>query len=104
VVRIDVRPPIGSVFSWEGEFADYSFPSSSRVEVIDAAPSSYFVTGSEEWRLETSNTGTLFTMTWDYRPRGLIGGIADALMGRGTTRRAIQQSLENLKELAEAEA
>jgi hypothetical protein len=71
--------------------------------VIDAAPSSYFVTGSEEWRFETSNAGTLFTLTWDYRPRGLIGRVADALVRRGTTRRAIKRSLENLKALAEAE-
>ena len=103
VVRFDTRPAVGNVFSWEGEFVDYSFPSSSRVEVIDAAPSSYFVTGSEEWRLEPSGTGTLFTLTWDYKPRGLLGRIANALMRRGTTRRAIKQSLENLKELAEAE-
>jgi hypothetical protein len=99
-----MRPAVGSVFSWEGEFTDYSFPRSSRVEVIDSAPSSYFITGSEEWRLETSNTGTLFTLTWEYGPRGLIGRIVDALIGRGATRRAIQQSLRNLKELAEAEA
>jgi hypothetical protein len=104
VVRIDMRATTGSVFGWEGEFVDYSFPSSSRVEVIDAAPSSYFVAGSEAWLLQTSGAGTLFTLTWDYQPRGLIGRVVDALIGRGTTRRAIKQSLENLKELAEAEA
>ncbi|MGD8968831.1 MAG: SRPBCC family protein [Anaerolineae bacterium] len=103
VVRVDTRPPAGSVFSWEGEVVDYSFPGSSRVEVIDAAPSSYFVTGSEEWRFETSNTGTLFTLTWDYQPGGLIGRVADVLIRRGNIRRAIKQSLENLKALAEAE-
>jgi hypothetical protein len=95
---------MGTVFSWEGTFVDYSFPRSSRLEVIDAAPSSYFITGSEEWRFETSDTGTLVKLSWDYRPRGLIGRIADPLMRRGATRRAIRQSLENLKTLAEAEA
>jgi hypothetical protein len=102
VVRIDTRPAIGGVFSWEGEFVDYSFPGSSRVEVIDAAPSSYFVAGSEEWHFESSGRGTLFTLTWDYRPRGLIGRIADALMRRSSIHRAIKQSLENLKRMAEA--
>jgi uncharacterized protein YndB with AHSA1/START domain len=103
VVRIDTQLATGKVFSWEGELVDYSFPSRSTVEVIDAAPSSYFVTGSEEWRLETSNGGTVFTLAWDYSPRGLIGRIVDVLMRRGTIRRAIRQSLENLKELAETE-
>jgi hypothetical protein len=103
VVRIDTRPSVGTLFSWEGEFVDYSFPSSSRLKVIDAAPSSYFVAGSEEWRFETSGTGTRVQLAWDYRPRGLIGRIVDALVRRGTTRRAIKQSLENLKEMAEAQ-
>jgi hypothetical protein len=93
---------MGAVFSWEGTFVDYSFPSRSRLEVIDAAPSSYFVTGSEEWRFEISGAGTLVKLTWDYRPRGVIGRIVDPLMRRGTTRRAVRQSLENLKEMAEA--
>jgi hypothetical protein len=103
VVRIDTLPATGNVFSWEGEFVDYSFPGSSRVEVIDAAPSSHFATGSEEWRLESSDGGTRFTLTWDYRPRGIIGRIVDALITRGNIRRAIRQSLRNLKEMAEAE-
>lgn len=103
VVRVDMNPARGSVFSWEGEFVDYSFPSSSRLEVIDTAPSGYFVAGSEAWRLETSATGTLFTLSWDYVPRGLVGRIVDALVRRGSVRRAIKQSLENLKAMAEAE-
>jgi uncharacterized membrane protein len=102
VVRIDTRPAIGAVFSWEGEFVDYSYPSSSRVKVIDAAPSSYFAAGYEEWRLEGSDVGTRFTLTWDYAPRGLIGRIIDAFMRRRATRRAIKRSLENLKEMVEA--
>ena len=103
VVRIDMRPAMGSVFSWEGEFVDYTFPSSSKLEVIDTAPSSYFVAGREAWRLETSGRGTLLTLIWEYRPRGLIGRIVDALMRRGSIRRAIKQSLKNLKAVAEAE-
>jgi len=102
VVRVDTHPAVGTLFSWEGEFVDHSFPSSSRLEVIDAAPSSYFAAGFEEWRFETSGAGTLVKLTWDYQPRGLIGRIVDALMRRGKTHRAIKQSLENLKELAEA--
>jgi hypothetical protein len=103
VVRTDTVPAIGGVFSWEGEYTGYSFPSSSKVEVVDAAPSSYFVTGSEEWRFDSSGTGTLFTLIWDYKPRGILGRIADALVGRGSNRRAIKQSLANLKRLAESE-
>jgi uncharacterized membrane protein len=102
MVRIDTQLTAGNVFSWEAEFVDYSFPDRSRIEVIDAAPSSYFVAGSEEWRFESSAKGTRFTLTWDYRPRGLIGRIADALVWRGSTRRAIRQSLANLKVIAEA--
>jgi hypothetical protein len=72
--------------------------------VIDAAPSSYFVTGTEGWRFEASDTGTLVTLVWDYRPRGIIGRLLDPLVRRGATRRAIRQSLENLKAMAEATA
>ncbi|MGD8245016.1 MAG: SRPBCC family protein [Anaerolineae bacterium] len=104
VVRIDTHPAMGTVFSWEGSFVDYSLPSSSRLEVIDAAPSSYFVTGTEGWRFEASDTGTLVTLVWDYRPRGIIGRLLDPLVRRGATRRAIRQSLENLKAMAEATA
>jgi hypothetical protein len=93
---------MGAVFSWEGEFVTYSFPSNSTLEVIDTAPSSYFVAGSEEWHFERSGPGTLFTLIWDYRPRGIIGRLADALVRRGSIRRAIRQSLKNLKEMAEA--
>ena len=104
VVRTDMVPPVGSVFSWEGEYTSYSFPSGSKVEVLDAAPSSYFVLGSEEWRFDSSGTGTLFTVIWDYKARGILGRITDALVGRNGTRRAIKHSLANLKRLAESEA
>ena len=104
VVRTDMIPAIGGVFSWEGEYTSYSFPSGSKVEVLDAAPSSYFVTGSEAWRFASSGAGTLFTLVWDYRPRGILGRIADALVGRASHRRAIKQSLAHLKRLAESEA
>jgi len=103
VVRTDTIPAIGGVFSWEGEYTSYSFPSRSKVEVLDAAPSSTFVTGSEAWRFDSSGTSTLFTLIWDYKPRGILGRISDALVGRGSNRRAIKQSLANLKRLAESE-
>ena len=103
VVRIDMYPAMGSVFSWEGEYTSYSFPSSSKLEVIDAAPSSYFLAGSEEWRFDSSGTGTTFTLIWDYKPRGIVGRITDALLGRSGIRRAIRQSLAELRRLAEAE-
>jgi hypothetical protein len=102
MVRIDTHPAVGPLFSWEGEFVEYSFPSNSTLKVIDAAPSSYFVAGSEEWHFESSRTGTLFTLAWDYRPRGLLGRLVDVLIRRARTRRAIKESLKNLRRMAEA--
>ncbi|MGD2144076.1 MAG: SRPBCC family protein [Anaerolineae bacterium] len=102
VVRVDTQPSGGRVFSWEAEFVEYHPPSGSKLEVIDAAPSSYFVSGSEKWRLESSATGTLLSLSWEYQPRGLVGRVLDTLVRRGATRRAIEQSLENLKRTMEA--
>lgn len=101
VIRIDSRPAFGgAVFSWEAEFVEYHYPSSSRLKVVDAAPSSYFVSGTEEWRFARSGGGTSIDFTWEYRPRGILGRIADVVR-RGRTRRAIGQSLENLKQTLE---
>jgi uncharacterized protein YndB with AHSA1/START domain len=104
VVRVDAQPPAGDVFSWEGEFKEYHFPSSSRLEVIDVAPSSHFVEASEEWDFRRSDNGTDLTVLWEYRPRGILGRLLDAAVRRSSTARAIAQSLENLKSIVEDEA
>ncbi|MFW6115856.1 MAG: SRPBCC family protein [Chloroflexota bacterium] len=102
LVRVDGCPPTGGpVFSWEGEFVAYSYPSHSRLEVLDAAPSSPFADASEEWRFERRGEGTRVTLVWNYQPRGILGRIADTLVRRRKTRRAVQQSLENLKRALE---
>lgn len=104
VVRLDTDPASGGpVFSWEAEFVEYHYPSSSRLKVIDAAPSSYFVDGTEEWRVRKSDGGTTVTLTWDYQPRGILGRITDLFRRRGT-RQAIRQSLQNLKQTLESES
>jgi len=103
VVRMDTKPPMGDVFSWEGEFVEFHFPSSSRIEVIDVAPSSHFVDGSEKWVFQRSGDGTELSLVWEYRPRGILGRLLDLLVRRRTIRRAIGESLENLKEMIEAE-
>lgn len=105
VIRIDARPATGgAVFSWEGELAEYHSPSSSKLAVIDAAPSSYFVDGSETWDVAKSGDGTCVAFVWEYEPRGIVARIADALVRRGRTRRAIHRSLETLKQTMEAAA
>jgi uncharacterized membrane protein len=104
VVRADTRPPMGSVFSWEGEFVEFHFPRRSRIEVIDVAPSSHFVDGSEEWGFRRASDGTEVSFLWEYRPRGILGRILDIIVRRRAIRRAVAQSLENLKGMIEAEA
>lgn len=107
LIRFDTRPAMGSVFSWEGEMVEYDFPSGSRLEVVDVAPSSTFVSGSETWRFTSSGgTGgaTSFRLIWDYKPRGIVGSIVDLLMRRGATRRAIKDSLQNVKTLLESKS
>lgn len=98
LVRVDAHPPTGGpVFSWEGEFVGYDYPSHSRLEVLDAAPSSPFARASEDWQFARRGEGTRITLVWDYQPRGILGRIADTLVRRRRTRRALEQSLENLK-------
>lgn len=105
VIRLDTPPPRGGpVFSWEGEFATYSYPSSSKLVVIDAAPSSYFADGSEEWSFSPSNSGTRVSLVWEYQPRGILGRITDAFVTRRSVRRAIDRSLENLHRALQDEA
>lgn len=97
VIRFDTRPTMGQVFSWDGEIVSYSFPSGSRLQVVDVAPSSSFVSGSETWQLKSSGGTTRVTLVWDYQPRGIIGRLLDAAVRRSATSRAIRQSLKNLK-------
>jgi len=103
VIRFDTEPAMGSVFSWDGEVVEYHFPSSSKVEVVDVAPSSSFVSGTEVWRFDGSGRSTRLTLVWEYKPRGIIGRILDVLIRRGSARRAVQQSLENVRASMEEE-
>lgn len=90
------------VFSWEAEYAEFKFPHSSMVQVVDAAPSSPFDAGSESWQFDSVSDGTRFTLVWDYQLRGGIARIADRLGQRAAARRAIQRSLASLKTMIES--
>ena len=70
--------------------------------MIDAAPSSPFVSGSEKWNFGPASSGTRFSLAWEYKPRNFLARIADALGQRAATRRAIRRSLANLKQLLES--
>lgn len=102
VIRFDTQPAVGNVFSWDAEVVEYSFPSSSKLRVVDVAPSSSFVSGNETWRLSSSGGSTRVTLTWEYKPRGIIGGILDLLVRRRSTGKAVQESLRNLQRSVEA--
>lgn len=102
LIRIDAGRAGQFLFTWEGEYINYQFPSSSTLKVIDAAPSSPFKAGTESWEFSRSGGGTQFSLTWEYQPRGFLARIADVLGRRATTRRAIRRSLANLKTLIEA--
>jgi len=91
----------GPVFSWEGEYVEFRFPTKSKVRVIDAALSSPFSTGSETWTFSSVGNTTRFTLVWNYQPRGVLNRIMDRLGRRAAARRAIQHSLLNLKEILE---
>ena len=103
LLRIDARQSNGPVFSWEGEYVNLQFPRSSELRVLDAAPSSWFNSGKEEWRFSAVGSGTRFTLVWDYRPRGFLGRILDQLGRRTSMQRAIRRSLSNLKTLVESQ-
>ena len=102
LVRIDEGRSGQFKFTWEGEYVSYQLPSSSTVNVIDAAPSSPFKTGAEHWDFSQTAGGTNLTIVWKYEPRGILSRISDTLGGRSATRNAIRRSLANLKTLAEA--
>lgn len=102
LIQIDTVPPGQDVFTWDGEYVEFQFPLNSTVKVLDAAPSSPFKAGKETWEFGSTSSGTRFTLEWEYQPRSFIARIADALGKRAATRRDVQRSLQNLKELIEA--
>ena len=103
LVRIDAAQGGEFAFTWDAEYVEFHFPQNSTLQVLDAAPSSPFASGSETWRFSSIGGGkTRFTLLWEYRPRGLIGRLLDNLGRRSATRKMIQRSLENLKALVEA--
>jgi hypothetical protein len=101
LLRIDAARSGKFLFSWDAEYAEFQFPSSSMLRVLDAAPSSPFGAGSESWQFGSTSGGTRFTLVWDYQPRGFLARVADLLGGRASTRRAIRRSLANLKRIVE---
>lgn len=101
LIRIDAGRSGQFLFTWEAEYTSYQLPSGSTLKVIDAAPSSPFKSGTEQWAFSQSSGGTNFTLIWDYQPGGFISRITDALGRRAATRRAIRRSLKNLKTLIE---
>jgi hypothetical protein len=101
LLRVDAGRAGKVLFSWDAEYADFHFPSTSTLRVLDAAPSSPFRAGTETWQFSSTTAGTRFTVVWDYQPSGILARIADALGRRALTRRAIQRSLANLKTIIE---
>jgi YD repeat-containing protein len=100
--RVDASYGGGAVFSWDAEYIGFQFPLTSRVRVIDTAPSSPFATGSEvTWQFSSVGGQTRFTWTWDYKARGFLSRITDLLGGQASVRRGIRRSLAKLKELLE---
>jgi len=102
LLSIDARHASGPVFSWEAEYASFQFPSRSELRVIDAAPSSWFSAGSEEWQFKSVGGGVRFALAWDYQPRGFLRRVLDKLGRRASMQRAIKRSLVNLKTMVEA--
>ncbi len=99
--RVDAGRSGRFAFTWDAEYTEFQFPTSSTVRVLDAALSSPFGTGSESWQFSSVSGGTRFTLVWDYKPRGFLARLADALGRRASTRRAIRRSLANLKAILE---
>jgi hypothetical protein len=103
LLRIDAGRAGKYLFSWDAEYTEYQFPSNSTLKVLDAAPSSPFgAGGTEAWQFSRTGSGTQFSVCWDYKPRGFLNRLADALGQRASNRRAIRRSLANLKKLIES--
>ena len=101
--RVDSGASGSALYTWDAEIVDYKLPSTSKVRVLDVAPSCPFKAGSE-MTLEFSSvgSGTRVTWIWDYRPHGIIANIIDKLGRRGATQRAIKRSLTKLKQMIES--
>ena len=99
--QVDAVAPSGAIFGWEGEYAEFKYPISAALKVLDAAPSSPFKSGVEEWQYGAVSGHTHLTFVWEYQPRNIILRVVDAVAGRAMTRRAIRRSLINLKEMVE---
>ena len=102
LIQVDARRG-SSFFGWEGEYAEFKYPLNSTVKVLDAAVSSPFKAGEEQWTFSKLSDGTRLSLTWEYEPRNIIFRILDVLGGRAGTRAAIRRSLSNLKQLIENE-
>ena len=102
LIRIDAGRSGQYLFTWDAEYLRYYMPTESALRVLDAAPSSPFKTGTLTWRFEQSSRGTLFTIIWEYQPRGFLARIGDALGRRRATQGAIHRSLENVKNRIES--
>lgn len=101
LLRIDSGTAAGAIYTYDAEIESYRFPNHSALRVIDAAPSSPFVSGKMTWSFDRADGGTRLSVVWEYKPRGILGRLKNAL-GRGLlTGRAIRRSLQNLKKLAE---
>jgi len=102
LIRVDAGRGGEALFSWDGEYTRFQYPTSSTVRVLDAAPSSPFKSGSETWQFSAVGSGTRLVVIWEYQPRGILSRIGDTLGGRASIRRALRRSLANLKELIES--
>jgi uncharacterized membrane protein len=101
LVQVDAVAPSGAVFGWEGEYAEFKYPINATLRVLDAAPSSPFKSGTEEWQYGAVGGHTRLTVVWEYKPRNILLRVVDAIAGRAMTRRALRHSLVNLKEMVE---
>ena len=105
LISVDASRGGRYAFSWDGEYAEFKYPSSSTLRVLNAAPSSPFKAGRESWSFSSTGAAsgrTRFTVVWEYEPRHIIARIVDALIGRASNRRAVRRSLTNLKALLES--
>jgi uncharacterized membrane protein len=103
LLRVDGRHAGGKVFSWDAEVIGYHFPQGSKIRVLDVAPSSPFATGSElSWEFSSVGGSTRLTWVWSYQPKGILARIFNSLGGGASDRRAIKNSLKNLKTMMES--
>lgn len=103
LLRVDARHAGGAVFSWDGEVISYHFPQASKIRLLDVASSSPFGPGSEiSWEFSSVGAATRLTWVWAYQPKGILARVFDGLGGRASARRAIRNSLNNLKAMMES--